>query len=418
MLNFVKYLVLTFAIISPVMIYSQNFTKEQFREDFNVFWETFRDNYAYFDIKLTDWNKVKEIYEPQVAGLKDKRDFIRLLEQMIYELYDSHTHLLANLPDSYRLVPSGLDIWAEWTGSRCIITEVRRKSAADSAGLKAGMEIVSIDGIPVEKAIEPLMGKSLKSIDNAVKDWAVRTLLAGKHNTGRIIGIKNNGKENIFTLSESDAGTENKSLLESHILPDNIGYININNSLSNTDLINAFDDVLDSLFNTNGLILDLRETPGGGNTILARAIMGRFIDTEMPYQKHELPAEERESGVKRSWVEYVSPRKTTYNKPLVILADHWTGSMGEGITIGFDAMKRAVIVGTKLAGLLGAKYDFTLPNTNIGVSYAAEKLFHINGTPRENFVPEITVDLQKQEKNQNDIIFDAGIKTILTKINK
>ncbi len=51
------------------MVYSQNFTKEQFNEDFNFFWETFRDNYAYFDIKQTDWNKVKEIYEPQIAGL-------------------------------------------------------------------------------------------------------------------------------------------------------------------------------------------------------------------------------------------------------------------------------------------------------------------------------------------------------------
>ncbi len=400
------------------MVYSQNFTKEQFNEDFNFFWETFRDNYAYFDIKQTDWNKVKEIYEPQIAGLKDKREFVRLLEQIIYELYDSHTHLLTNLADSYRLVPSGLDIWAERSDGKYIISEVRRNSAADSAGIRAGMEIVSIDGLPVEKAIEPLIGKSLKSIDNTVKDWAIRVLLAGKHNTERIIGVNNNGKESIYTLGEPVALQENKSLVDSHILPDNIGYIKINNSLSDIDLIKVFDNALDSMFNTGGLILDLRETPGGGNAILARAIMGKFIDKEMPYQKHELPAEERGSGIKRSWIEYVSPRKTLYNKPLVILADHWTGSMGEGITIGFDAMKRAVIVGIRLAGLLGAKYDFSLPNTKIGVSYAAEKLFHINGTPRENFIPEIEVDMRNQEKNSDDIILDTAIKILLDKINK
>jgi carboxyl-terminal processing protease len=32
--------------------------------------------------------------------------------------------------------------------------------------------------------------------------------------------------------------------------------------------------------------------------------------------------------------------------------------MGEGITIGFDAMKRAKIVGTPMAGLLGEIYTF------------------------------------------------------------
>jgi carboxyl-terminal processing protease len=401
-----------------MVVYPQNLTEEQFKEDFNIFWETFRDNYAYFDVKQTDWNKVKEIYEPQVSTITEKREFIKLLEQMIYELYDSHTHLLVNLADSYKLVPSGLDIWAEWMDNKCIITEIRKKSDADLAGIKEGMEIISINGMPVEKAIEPLIGKSLKSIDDEVKDWSIKTLLAGKHNTKRNIGIENNGRIVFYDFEAEDSNFDNKTLLESRIMDHNIGYIKINNSLSNTDLIKIFDNALDSMLNTDGLILDLRETPGGGNTIVARAIMGRFIDKEMPYQKHELPSEEKQFGVKRSWVEYVFPRKSIYKKPLVILADHWTGSMGEGITIGFDAMKRAEIVGTKLAGLLGAKYDFTLPNTNIGISYAAEKIYHVNGTPREYFIPEITVDLKKQEKNSLDRILDTGINELLIKINK
>lgn len=400
------------------MAYSQNFTKEQFREDFKTFWETFRDNYAYFDIKQTDWNKVKEIYEPQIGGIKDKREFIRLLENMISELYDSHTQLMTNLSDSYRLVPSGLDIWAEWINGKSVITEVRRNSAADSAGIKAGMIVVSIDGAPTEKAIEPLFGKSLKRTDNVVKDWAVRVLLAGKHNAGRSIGIENKGRVIVYDFEKGDNKSENKNLLESRVLDNNVGYIKINNSLFNNDLINDFDNAVDFLFNTDGLILDLRDTPGGGNSVVARAIMSRFIDKEMPYQKHELPSEEREYGVKRSWVEYVTPRGKMYSKPMVVLADHWTGSMGEGITIGFEATKRAVIVGTKLAGLIGAKYDFNLPNTNIGVSYAAEKLYQVNGTPREDFVPEVIVDLKKQEENTSDTILDAGINILLTKINR
>jgi C-terminal processing protease CtpA/Prc len=117
-----------------------------------------------------------------------------------------------------------------------------------------------------------------------------------------------------------------------------------------------------------------------------------------------VPAEEKEFGVKRSWIEYVSPRGRIYKKPLVVIVNRWTGSMGEGIAIGFDAMKRATIVGDKMAGLLGANYSFTLPETNIGFSFPAEKLFHVNGKPREDFVPSILV-----KENKNYIPVAVGV---------
>jgi len=71
-----------------------------------------------------------------------------------------------------------------------------------------------------------------------------------------------------------------------------------------------------------------------------------------------------------------------------------------------------------MAGLVGAKYDFTLPNTNIGVSYSAEKIFHINGIPRENYIPQILIDLQKDENRPGDAILTAGINNVMKKINK
>ena len=179
--------------------------------------------------------------------------------------------------------------------------------------------------------------------------------------------------------------------------------------MGDNELIRHFDSVLSKLSNTAALILDLRETPSGGNTTVARAILGKFITKEGYYQKHELTSEEKESGIKRSWVEIVSPRKHAYTKPLVILVDHWTGSVAEGIVIGFDALKRATVIGTKMAGLNGAVYSFTMPRTGIGFVIPAEKLFHVNGTPRENFKPTIEVDTRHQKKGE-DRILDEGFR--------
>jgi carboxyl-terminal processing protease len=140
------------------------------------------------------------------------------------------------------------------------------------------------------------------------------------------------------------------------------------------------------LQNTVKLIIDLTETPSGGNSAVARAIMGRFISKEMPYQKHE--AFETRYKIRRSWIEYVSPLKSTYSKEVYILVGHWTGSMGEGIAIGFDGIGKAKIIGTKMAGLLGAIEGFKLSQTNIGFQIPTERLYHINGTPREKFIPK------------------------------
>ncbi|MCR5863569.1 hypothetical protein LRS05_16235 [Flavobacterium sp. J372] len=70
------------------------------------------------------------------------------------------------------------------------------------------------------------------------------------------------------------------------------------------------------------------------------------------------------------------------------MAGHWTGSMGEGMVIGFDAMRRAKITGTKMAGLLGAIYTYRMKNTNIGYQIPIEGMYHVNDTPREDFMPK------------------------------
>ena len=132
--------------------------------------------------------------------------------------------------------------------------------------------------------------------------------------------------------------------------------------------------------------------------------MGRLIERRMLYQK----------GVPMhgaSWTREVSPRGGwTYKAPVVVLVGRWTASMGEGMAIGLDAMKRATIVGTRMAGLNGAVFDLELPNSKIKLQYAAEKLFHMNGTSRADFAPPVSVRLTG--KSTDDPILGTGIKTL------
>jgi carboxyl-terminal processing protease len=401
-------------VFLPGMLLGQSPGKTSFgfKDDFNFFWTSVNDEYCYFDKKQTDWQKVKEIYTPIVDTIQSRAQFVSLLEKALYEIYDHHASLNTNNDNSQRLVPSGTDIWAEYINGKPIITEVKQHSGAEMAQVRAGMEVVEVNGIPVNDAIKPFLAKTLKQEDAAAKSYALRLLLAGNHIQPRVFRLKSAGGITDYFPDKTGLllehrNTENKT--ESFIKK-NTGYIKINDCLYDNDLIPEFDSIMQQMKNTRSLILDLRNTGSGGNTTVAKAILGWFINKDHFYQKHEYYAEEKATGIKRSWVEIVSPRRNKYyDKPLVILVNHWTGSIAEGITIGFDALKRprTKIIGTEMARLMGAVYTFELPNTKLRFSIPIERLYHINGLPRENYIPGLYIDLQNRNSTTDSFLEKA-----------
>jgi C-terminal processing protease CtpA/Prc len=410
---------LLLAVLLNGPVYSESRSQEsagtdEFTRDFDYLWTQLRDNYAYFDKKETNWRGVREFYRPKFSEVRDKTEFITLLERVLDELYDPHTHLKVNTRRSTRLIPTGLDVWAEWENGKAFITQLRQGFSAEQAGLKAGMEIISINGLPIATAVSNRLGVSLKKVNDAARGWALRALLAGTRDKRRVIEAKRlKGVKTTFQLDlpghvtvDNYAGDKK---IEWKILKEDLGYIKISD-LGSEDTVAEFDAALEQVKTTRGLIIDLRATQSGGNTTVAEPIMGRLISRRLPYQKgYPLHGE--------SWTREVSPRGDwTYTGPVVVLVGRWTASMGEGIAIGLDGMKRATIVGTQMAGLNGAVFDLELPATKIKLNYAAEKLFHVNGTPREDFIPPVAVNLSA--RSVGDVILEMGVRTLRRLINK
>lgn len=381
-------------IIIGVILISAQFCSAQSKYEpvFLEFWNDYNNNYAYFEKQAIDWDKVKEIYLPIVKDIKDDEQFIHLLEQVTHEFHNGHVTLNTSFYSSNRIIPSGQDIFVEKKGNHFFVSDIKKNSAADSIGIRPGMEIIRFNDKAIEEQYKKFLPKFTNNYDDSMYTYAVNMLFAGTWDKPREITILKDGVETKLMPNESINTAARKTLLDYKILDGNVGYVKINNSLGENKLIAEFDKVLDAMSDTKCMILDLTDTPGGGNTTVARGIMGRFTDKELPYQKHLI--NEKEYGTIRSWVEYVSPRGVIYKKKLIVMVGHWTGSMGEGIAIGFDGMKRAKITGTKMAGLLGAIYTFKAENTNIGYQIPSESMYHINGTPREDFLPQYLTDTE------------------------
>lgn len=363
------------------------FAQTNYQKDFDEFWQNIDQYYAYADVQQIDWNKVKTIYQPMVSGVSDRESFIRLLEQMLLELHNGHASLNTNLSTSNKLVPSGLDVFVEEKNGRFLVSDVRKSSGMEASGIRPGMQIVKVNGSDVAESLKKFYPKYTDAPDASMKRFALDMLFAGTHDRQMELTVLSDGKRLVF---KPVPVVTRVSLLETQILNPSTALISIRNSLGNNDLIAEFDKTLDTFLDYKNLVIDLTDTPGGGNSTVARAIMGRFVSEMKPYQVHEF--DEKSFGTKRHFVEYVSPRGKTFKGNVYILVGHWTGSMGEGMAIGFDGMDRATVIGTKMAGLIGAVWSFKLTESGIGYQIPAERLYHVNGTPRENYLPKVLTD--------------------------
>jgi carboxyl-terminal processing protease len=266
-----------------------------------------------------------------------------------------------------------------------------------------------VDGVPIAEAVARNLPQTLTAPDPRAHDWAVRRVLAGRRGQPFEMSVRHaDGRTAVVRVGDrpaSAAGTP----LEARRLAGKIGYIRLHNSLGNSALIAAFDDALAQMKDVASLVLDLRDTPGGGDSAVAEPILGRFIDRVRGYQKFVVPV--RGWQHTRSFIETARPRGPfTFRGKLVVLVDHWTASMGEGVAVGLAGMHRATIVGTTMAGLNGATYTRHLHFSGIPYNYPAERIYTLDGTPRERFQPDIIVPLAGA--NSPDPILECAVAVL------
>ena len=364
-------------------------------------------HYAYLPDRHIDLAKLRALYRPQAEAARDDHAMLGVLERLLAELHDHHIELTTNNQDSPQLVPTGAEAWASFQDGRAVIEAVRPGSSLERAGAKAGDVVTTIAGIPVREAVARSAPRALSAPDPSADDYTLRVLLAGTHRARRVFAIQHaSGALQQLDLPPHQPDPHVPPLTLSRIGSD-IACIRVENSLGDSALVRAFDDALADVRSVPGLILDLRNTPSGGNTDVAEPILGRFVRGRPGYQRVFQPGPGR-TLARDSYVRWVRERGPfQFTGSLVVLCSRWTGSMGEGMTIGLDAMKRATIVGTRMAGLCGATERFALPNTDIGVQFPTERLYHLDGTPREKFVPPVLVELERE--TSEDPILTRGI---------
>jgi carboxyl-terminal processing protease len=360
--------------------------------DFKEFVQDVAENYAWPERAVKPWLTWQGRYAAAVDAAASKEELASVLSSALDELHDFHAEVRSRHPNRWLPVPTFADIWAEPAGREARVIAVRAGSDAERAGILPGDTVVRIGDASVDAAIARRLADAADADDAPARSWALLSVLAGRSEEERHVTLRDaRGRVRTVVLPLERNFSRPTEPVTFRELPGSIGLIRFNNSIGSQATVAAFDAALAQLRTTRGLILDLRDVPSGGDSSVALGVMGRFVHDMRPYQRHRIP-NYGQADVERNWLELVAPRgPSTYDAPVVVLVDHWTGSMGEGMAIGLDGLHRATVVGTPMAHLAGAVSDFRLARSNIDVAFATEQLYHVNGTLRQEWVPPVLV---------------------------
>ncbi len=195
---------------------------------------------------------------------------------------------------------------------------------ADKAGLKSKDIILRIDG---------------KSTLNMTIDEAVK-LMRGKPGTKIVITIVRKGKTKPFDVKITRDIIKIDSVYVKGVENENILYLRVVSF--DKHVVESAKKALSKHLNTDGIILDLRNNPGG---LLNQAVglTDLFVDKGVIVsQKGRIRGE---NSVYRA-----SKGKTIFSKPMVVLVNGGSASASEIVSGALQDHKRAVVVGEKTFG--------------------------------------------------------------------
>lgn len=364
-----------------------------------------RGEETYKGLKL--FSDVIELVEKNYVDPVDSKELIeKAIQGMVHGL-DPHSSLLS--PDEFKELQ--IDTQGEFTGIGVsismrdgFVTVVSpiEGTPAYKAGIKAGDKIVKVDGNPT------------KDLREAVK------MIRGPKGTEVVVTIaREEIKDPIdFKLVRDIIPVES---VKSAVLKPGYGYIWITNFRDNTtdDLVTALKNLESGKTPIKGLILDLRDNPGG---LLNQAIEVTDLFVE---DGQILSIKGREGRNAQIFKATADTTKRQY--PMVVLINGGSASASEIVAGALQDQKRALILGTtsfgkgsvqsveKLRDGYGLKLTIARYYTPSGRSIQAKGIepdILVKGRLMDKENMDDTGDVMLKEKDlQNHLENDQGEKT-------
>ncbi|MBI5432360.1 MAG: hypothetical protein HZA52_05990 [Planctomycetes bacterium] len=324
---------------------------------------------SFFATKSIDWKAVRKEFGASAKSIKTDREHLVLLTRLLARLEDGHATVTATektkdvkWPDEPE--PTGAGIFWCRSGKKILLKSVWNEAA--ELGLQPGMQVVKVDGKPVDKWLDARIAafrdRYSFSTDHQAFFWTCHRGLAFPKGTRLELELeKLDGKKKKCTLTYVQGkpgrwgpavfppNLETKGDITFGLLKSGNAYVHVRRSPD--DLPAQIDVALAAVGAAPGMVLDFRANSGGGFD--HEDFMGRFV-----------PAGEKLVGD----VTYESRGPHPYGGKLVVLVDGTVLSAGETASGVFKEDGRAYMLGeSPTAGMSSQKTTIELPSGLFGL---------------------------------------------------
>lgn len=323
------------------------------------------------------WDKVLNDFIPVFFEAKDTLQYHLSFRKLVGALEDGH--------NAITLSPQLLKFFGEYTLMPFLCTIVEGKAVVkmilnDSLCKKQGIALndvfTTIDGETTEERINKYLPyvQNASNSDYALKAICAMHLFGGKTRRCEVTRLKLNGDTEKLILERYDHTMPDDvppPPASWKMLPGNIGYIFMGELLAKD--VNT---IMDSLFATKGIIIDLRNYPRNTWHLIAarlcshKFLMGRFAmpDLSYPgtYKFRDVPA----------GAENPNP----YKGKVILLVDASSKSHSEMSAIGLQAATKTITIGSTTAGAVGDVTEWFEVGGIFRTKFSALGLYYPDGT--------------------------------------
>ncbi|MEN6405697.1 MAG: S41 family peptidase [Thermoguttaceae bacterium] len=377
-------------------------------ENFEILWEAIDRHYSFFDLKKIDWQKLKKRYHFLVKATTNDDEFYRVLFHFVGELKDFHSR-----PYNFQIALPGFrpNVCTHKIEGKAVVTYVTEGSEAHGEGLRRGAVITRIDGLSVAKKVEqlrPLL--QTHSSERAFQENAYWRLFDGEQgSTVKVtftppgyrkdveIDLQRNARMpwgQPWQFRDMSFPVEKGKYLWVGTHPSGYGYIRVVSFEGREELADEFDRALEKLKTTQGLMIDIRDNPGGSGASQSR-IIGRLITRGIKVATSFQKNGPGHQNFRRDDHRITPTGGWQYRKPVALLTNAVTGSASDLFACQMRGTGRVIFVGTTTHGDLPGHNVFAVLPCGLVVRISNAFVMDVNGRIIEvnGNVPEIHAEL-------------------------
>lgn len=339
--------------------------------NFEVLAHTFKNHYAYFEVRSINWDTLYNEYRSKITPQTTDAELYVAMNEMLNSFNDGHIGLSA--PDDIEEAASNLKNKISVEGKDSIVKQYNRKEVSD--------------------AIATLYIKNGKSKHNEFIRWGIISDSIGYLQVNQMMGYANYGIPDTLSRRDYYMAYFEKAGESSDSGADEL-----------EGLKPTLDEAMNDLKNTKVMIIDLRFN-GGGEDMVALEILSRFND-----KQQQVFTKKAKHGNNFTKENQITLRATAnaYTKPVYLLIGDGSASATEIMVLSSLPLSHIKRVGSPTNGVFSDILEKTLPNGwEFGLSN--EIYLDMEGTNYEGvgIDPDIDMTYPNDRQSQFRAIVDA-----------